>query len=107
MKQLNYNQQKLVEDHHNLIYSFMNQYKLSLNAVEDWYGCCAVALCKAAIIYNPNKDAAFSTLAYVCMHNEMKQIRRKQAQEDIVLSLDYHISEDIIFIDCMNATGDE
>ena len=81
MKQLNKTQQKLVEDNHNLIYSFMNKNKLSFDAVEDWYGTCAVGLCKAALIFNPNKNIAFSTLAYVCMANEMKLVFRSQEKE--------------------------
>ena len=35
---LNNAQRKLVEDNHNLIYSFLNSRHLSLDAVEDWYG---------------------------------------------------------------------
>lgn len=73
MKQLNQTQQRLVEENHNLIYSFMNKNKLSFESVEDWYGTCAIGLCKAALIYDPGKNVKFNTLAYVCMSNEMKR----------------------------------
>lgn len=108
MKQLSNSQQKLVEDNHNLIYSFMNKNKLSLNAVEDWYGTCAIALCKAALIFNPNKEIEFSTLAYVCMSNEMKMVLRNRDKviKD-TLSLDYNISENIRLGDCIKSKSDE
>ena len=110
MKQLNKTQQKLVEDNHNLIYSFMNKNKLSFDAVEDWYGTCAVGLCKAALIFNPNKNIAFSTLAYVCMANEMKLVFRSQEKEiKNVLSLQYTINEEenLTLQDCICSRSDE
>ncbi len=107
MKQLNQTQQKLVEDNHNLIYSFMNKHKLSLNAVEDWYGACAEGLCKAAMIYNPDRNVKFNTLAYVCMNNEIKKVLRKTSKEELCLSLDYNISENIKLMDCIRSTRDE
>lgn len=108
MKQLNSEQQKLVEDNHNLIYSFMNRNKLSLNAVEDWYGTCAVALCKAALTFNPNKKIAFSTLAYVCMSNEMKMVfRSRERGIKDALSLDYNVTEDIRLVDYIKNKSDE
>ena len=78
MKQLNKTQQRLVEGNHNLIWSFMNKNHLSENAVEDWYGTCAEGLCKAAMIYNPDRNVKFDTLAYVCMKNEMTKILDKK-----------------------------
>ncbi len=107
MKQLNQTQQKLVEDNHNLIYSFMNKNHLSENAIEDWYGACAVALCKAALAYNPDKNLKFSTLAYVCMNNEMKKVLEKMSEEEQCLSLDYNISENIKLLDCIRSNKDE
>lgn len=85
----------------------MNKNRLSLNAVEDWYGCCAEGLCKAALIYNPGKDVKFSTLAYVCMHNEMRKVLAKQSKEETCLSLEYNVTEDIRLIDCVHSPRDE
>ena len=82
MKQLNQIQQKLVEDNHNLIYSFMNKNKLSTDAVEDWYGTCAIAMCKAAMTYDPNRNVKFNTVAYVYMNNAMKTALEKQFKEE-------------------------
>lgn len=62
-------QTKLVEDNHNMIYSFMRKYKLS---EEEWYDVVAIGLVKAAISYIPN-EFKFSTYAYKCMYNEMCQ----------------------------------
>lgn len=108
MKQLSNSQQKLVEDNHNLIYSFMNKNKLSLNAVEDWYGTCAIALCKAALIFNPDKEIEFSTLAYVCMSNEIKMIfRNKNKEIKDVASLECSIGENLYLKDCLHSKNDE
>ena len=107
MKQLNKEQQKLVEYNHNLIWSFMNKNKLSTNAVEDWYGTCAIGLCKAAIAYNPDKNLKFSTLAYVCMHNEVKKVLENISEEINCLSLEYNVNENIKLADCIRSSHDE
>lgn len=75
-KTLNDEQRKLVEDNHNLIYSFLNSRHLSLDAIEDWYGTAAIGLCKAALIYDESKGCKFTTLAYIIMDNEVKQVMR-------------------------------
>lgn len=74
---LNDAQRKLVEDNHNLIYSFLNSHNLSLDAVEDWYGTAAIGLCKAAMIYDEKKGYKFATLAYIVMDNEVKMVMRQ------------------------------
>lgn len=110
MKQLNKTQQKLVEDNHDLIYSFMNKNHLSENAVEDWYGTCAIGLCKAALTYNPDRNVKFSVLAYVCMSNEMKMVFRQQEKEiKNLLSLQYNLDEEenISLQDCVCNHNDE
>lgn len=86
---LNEQQRKLVEDNHNLIYSFLNSHHLSLDAVEDWYGTAAIGLCKAALIYDESRGSKFSTLAYLCMDNEVKMIMRNNRKcVSTVASLD-------------------
>lgn len=57
--------QKLIEENHNLIYTFMIKYHYS----EDYYGDAAIGLCKAARLYDESKGA-FSTIAFACMRNE-------------------------------------
>lgn len=73
---LNTKQQKLVEDNHNLIYKFLKSRNLSLDATEDWYGTAALGLCRAAMHYDETKGTKFSTLAYVCMENEVRIVMR-------------------------------
>lgn len=86
---LNEKQRKLVEDNHNLIYAFLKKKNLSLNATEDWYGTAAIGLCKAAMTFDETKGSNFSTLAYICMDNEVKQIMRKERKlAKPVVSLD-------------------
>lgn len=89
---LNHTQRKLVEDNHNLIYSFLNSRNLSLNSVEDWYGTAAIGLCKAASVFDENRGSKFTTLAYICMDNEVKQIMRKNRKDVPVTN---SINEDI------------
>lgn len=78
---LNDKQQTMVEDNHNLIYSFLANRGLSLDAVEDWYGTAAIGLCKAAITYDESRGVKFSTYAYVVMENEIRQIKRKERRQ--------------------------
>ena len=66
-------QRKLVEENHNLIYGFLNQYKLD---DEDFYDLASIGLCKAAMKYDVDKKKKFSTLAYTCMNNEVRRYYR-------------------------------
>lgn len=77
-KTLNDEQRQLVENNHNLIYSFLRSHNLSLEATEDWYGTAAIGLCKAALAYDETRGARFSTLAYLCMDREVKLVMRKE-----------------------------
>ena len=68
-------QKRLAEDNHNLIYGFANKKNLD---VEEYYGVLAIGLCKAARIFDSSKGYQFSTVAYTCMGNEVKQIWKKE-----------------------------
>lgn len=83
---LNSTQRKLVEDNHNLIYSFLNSRHLSLDAVEDWYGTAAIGLCKAALIYDENQGVKFATFAYICMDNEVRTMLHTHRKNFSVVS---------------------
>lgn len=88
----------------------MHKNKLNFEAVEDWYGTCAVGLCKAALTYNPNRNVKFSVLAYVCMSNEMKLVFRQQEKEiKNTLSLQYNLDEEenISLQDCICSHDDK
>ena len=65
---------KLVEENHNLIYSFLYKYHLD---VEEWYDLAAIGLCKAANTYN-NSKSGFSTYAYKCMYTTVMMEKRKE-----------------------------
>ncbi len=64
---LSKDQQDLVSDNHNLIYSYANKMNLDIN---EYYDLLAIGLCKAAKMYDPNRGYAFSTYAYFVMRNE-------------------------------------
>ena len=90
---LNNKQRKLVEENHNLIYSFLNSHCLSIDSVADWYGTAAIGLCKAALAFDESRGAKFSTLAYICMENEIRQTLRKSCKNiEAVISFDYEIN---------------
>ena len=60
---LSQEQQKLVADNHNLIYSFARKHKID---VGEYYDVLALGLCKAAM-YHDGVSGKFSTLAYQSM----------------------------------------
>lgn len=95
MRELNEMQQRLVEENHNLIYSFLNSRSLSLDAIEDWYGTAAIGLCKAALIFDESRGVKFSTLAYFIMDNEVKRVKRAGRKEVLALcSLDEEVNNE-------------
>lgn len=76
MKKLTADQSKLVQDNHNLIYSFAHKYHLDL---DEWYDVLALGLCKAALQYDSERSA-FSTYAYCCMRaGYLQEVRKSQA----------------------------
>lgn len=108
MNELNYEQQQLAEQNHNLIYSFAKSRKLDL---EEYYDVLAIGLCRAALVYDENK-ATFFTLAYKCMSNEYNKIIKGQTvqrkiPDTLISSLDEVISvseeegSEITLYDCI------
>ena len=73
MGQLTLDQQRIVSENHNLIYSLANKKNINL---DEYYDVLAIGLCKAAMIYNENKSK-FSTLAFTCMLNEYRHELKK------------------------------
>ena len=67
MEKLTIEQQKLVEENHNLIYDFINRNNLS---IDEYYDILAIGLCKASKAYNPEKGK-FSTICNKCMSSEV------------------------------------
>lgn len=73
----------------------MQQYKLSDNDIEDWYGTFAIAMCKAAMAYDPSKNIKFITFAAMCMQNEIyKAYRKENKSVKGLISLDQEINND-------------
>ena len=71
----------MVEGNHNLIYSFLNSHKLS---VDEWYDVAAIGLCKAGLTYMPDKGYKFSSYAYRVMTNEVRAEMRKLNSERLI-----------------------
>ena len=79
--------QKLVEDHHNMIYFFLHKNHLP---IDDFYGDAAIGLCKAGMEYDPSLGYAFTSFAYKCMFNEVgREIRRRCRLENGLPQISY------------------
>ena len=61
-------QQELIEQNHNLIYKFAYDKNL---VIDEYYDILAIGMCKAAKAHDESKGK-FSTIAYCCMYNELK-----------------------------------
>ena len=73
-------QRKLIEDNHNLIYSFLRKHDYD---PEEYYGLAAIGLCKAARTYDKSKGS-FSTYAYRAMRGcVINDIRDRSAAKRI------------------------
>lgn len=88
MDKLSKEQQELVLNNHNLVYSCLKSYNLGL---DEFYDVAVCGLCKAALTYNESKDTKFSTYAYVVIGNELKmELRRinnrKKCESDVSLN---------------------
>lgn len=88
-------QQKLVEDNHDLVFGFLRDYHLSY---EDWYDVACIGLCITGLNWDKEKGK-FSTLAYKNMYNEYGKIiqyskRLKRKEEEPVRSLNMVNNED-------------
>lgn len=69
-----------MEDNHNLIYTFLQKYHLS---IEDYYDLAAIGLCIAGSKFVDGKSK-FSTYAYRCMFTTIfAEIRNKKAEKRI------------------------
>lgn len=66
-------QREFAEKNHNLIYSFLYEKNLS---IDEYYDIVSIGYCKAVLSYNPSRGT-FSTLAYTCMGNTLKEHYRR------------------------------
>lgn len=90
--QITKEQEKLIEENHNLIYSFLQKYNLS---VEDYYDLAAIGLCKAGINFNGN-ISKFSTYAYEWMFGSVfSEIRKEKRMKKIPDSLMFYYQAEL------------
>jgi RNA polymerase sigma factor (sigma-70 family) len=105
-KLLTAEQQKLVEDNHNLIYGYCQMHRIS---PDEYYDLLAIELCEAAQNYDDSKGN-FSTVAYKYMENALRlnhlyNHRQMRDPANIAISLDEPLSNNsefsaIIGYDC-------
>lgn len=76
-KRLNAEQQRLVADNHAVIYKILGRLGLP---IDEFYGCCAIALCNAALMWQDDGRATFETYATRCIrHAISSEFRRRGA----------------------------
>ena len=80
MLRLTDEQRKLAEDNERLIYGFCRRHLLNIT---DFYGICAIGLCKAAATYEPGR-AAFSSWAEIHMRNEVRNALRSSKGPGVI-----------------------
>lgn len=90
MRYMTPEQQKLAEDNYGLVFKFLTSRNLP---IDEYHGHMAMALCFAAMGYDPSKGYTFSTYAYQCMHNKYVRLledrsRVKRRPTGTVISLD-------------------
>ena len=73
MRKLTKHQQEIVEDNHNLIYSFIHRRGLD---ADEYYGLIAESLCKAVLNWDESKGK-LSTLFYIIARNDVYNEWRK------------------------------
>jgi len=86
-------QQKMVEENHSLIYSFLQKKQLSL----EYYGDAAIGLCMAAIKFDPNYGTKFSTYAFRSMETHCIRAKKNEQKHMGQISLDASIKDDSEF----------
>lgn len=85
-------QQKIVEDNHNLIYGYAYKHNLDL---DEYYDLLAIALCRAAMYYDGTK-CKFTTYVYNCMCREVNNYKtyskaKCRCVESNIVSLDVDV----------------
>jgi RNA polymerase sporulation-specific sigma factor len=84
-----------MEEHEKMMFFLLGKYKL-LNQKDDYMDLCYIGYVKALNTFKEDKKASFSSYAYSCMENELKQelrkkkMKKRQREE---LSLDYIIDD--------------
>lgn len=77
-------QKKVVEENHNLIYSFLHKNHLDIN---EWYGDAAIGCCMGVATFNEGKGS-LSTYLFKCMSNQIINKKRRSKSINTFLSLD-------------------
>lgn len=103
VRKLTKEQQKIVEDNHNLIYSFLQSRGLN---IDEYYGLIAESLCKSVLNWDESKGA-LSTLFYIVARNDLYkewrsgQVGHYQFEDTVPLdeewcSVTYDLENDLI-----------
>lgn len=90
-------QRKMAEDNHNLIYGYARQKYLDL---DEYYGILAIALCKAARVYDKSRGA-FATIAYTCMDNDVaahirSEMKKSRIPNAAIVSYDSEANQNLL-----------
>lgn len=76
MRRLNPSQRHIVEYNHGIIFKVLGRHHLN---IDKYYDIAAIALCEAAIKYDPRKEATFETFATLLILNAIRSDMRAEA----------------------------
>ena len=85
--------QQLIEDNMKLVYSLIRKEYPTYIGDEDLVQSGMLGLCQAAEQYDPSRTK-FSTFAYICIRNAIRNELKSRTKHQGILSLDYEIKGD-------------
>jgi RNA polymerase sporulation-specific sigma factor len=99
-------QQKLVEDNLKLVYHVVSKHFPTFKYDEDIISIGTMGLCNAALTWKEGKSA-FSTYAYKCIRNAIRNEFRSRKHSIEVISLETPISDELTLADTIAEEDDE
>ena len=101
-------QQQLIIEHENLIHAYMGTYRLSEDAIEDWYGILSITLCKAVLNFDTTKGIKFGNYIWGCFNRAAWGVKHQKYSVDSDISLYESITKDekVLLIDSIPSHQD-
>lgn len=108
MRKLTDRERSLVEENHNLIYSFLHMRDLD---VDEYYGLVAESLCNAVMHWEEDRGRLSTFFYRVAISDLYKEWRRRGAKkrinsgelplDDVIVSCNYFLEDDVIIKETM------
>lgn len=82
---------KLIDENHNLIYSYIAKYNLDL---DEYYGILALAMCEATPKYDETRGVKYSTFCFRVFSNTVGQHKRSSSFKRVIPQDKYYYMDD-------------